>query len=237
MPTSTTSPAALAEFDITSDLNPDAAPDLFATSQQHSYLWGYWRKADGEIVAAPDWPTEYMQHVEMGWTSLRKYGEFTLQQVGWNVNREPFRLILQNGGAKEFSQAQIVSHNWHRRPPYKGVTFPQLDPDLVANVTCKFCRRQFSSWAETHDEALAVAEGNLARHESVSHKENSQNAGLARALKEGLLDPKAAAGLPTADLTALVQQMADTQASILQLLAAREAPYAPPKPTPPGVKR
>lgn len=226
----------LAEFDIRSDINPDAAPDLFAPAQQ-SFLWGYWRKADGEITAAPNWPTEYMQHIEMGWTSLRRYGEFVLQQAGWNVNREPYRMLFANGGAKEFGQAQIVSHNWHRRPPYKGVTFPQLDRTLIADATCKFCRKTFSSWHETPDEAQAVVDGNLARHESVSHKDNAQNAGLARALKEGLLDPKQAAGLSTTDLTALVQQMADTQSAILKLLAQREEPYLPPKPTPPGVKR
>jgi hypothetical protein len=233
-----TAAAALAEFEITSSLNPDNAPELIA--KKKSFHWCYWRKPDGEICLAPNWPTESVQRMEEGWISLKRYGEFTLQNAGWNVTREPFRLIMANGGAHEFSPAQIVTHNWHRRPPYKGIRFPQLDLEQVADATCKFCRKKFSSYSEDGGlpEARAVVEANLAKHETIAHKENSQNAGLARALKEGLLDPKAAAGLTTEDLTALVRQMADTQASILQLLAAREAPYTPPKPTPPGaVKR
>jgi hypothetical protein len=239
MPTDTSSPAAaLAEFDITSSVNPDDAPDLFAQARKKSYQWCYWRKPDGEICIAPVWPTEAVQRMDEGWTNLKRYGEFLLQQYGWNVTREPYRVIMQNGGAKEFSAAQIVSHNWHRRPPYKGIRFPQLDLELVAEARCKFCRKQFSSYSEEGlAEARSTVDANLARHEAVAHKENSQNAGLARALREGLLDPKAAAGLSTTDLTALMQQMADTQAAVLQLLAAREAPYAAPKPTPPGVKR
>jgi hypothetical protein len=235
-----TSPAAaLAEFEITSAVTPDQAPELFGSSgARKSYQWHYWRKPDGEICIAPGWPTEAVQRMDEGWTSLKRYGEFLLQQAGWSVDREPYRMLFANGGAKEFTAAQIVSHNWHRRPPYKGVLFPQLDRTQVGETRCRFCRKQFSSWSEDGlTEAQTVAEANLGRHESVAHRENSQNAGLARALKEGLLDPKAAAGLTTADLTILMQQMADTQASILQLLAQREAPYAAPKPLTPGVKR
>ncbi len=208
--------------DITS---PDDAPELFAAAFQQqerkSYLWGYWRKPDGYITTAPNWPTEYMMQIDEGWTSLKKYGEFLLQQSGWNVNREPYRLIFQNGGAREFTPEQVVSHNWHRRPPYKGVKFPQLDRDLVAEVTCKFCRKVFASYGV---DAMHSVDANLARHESVAHKEAAQNAGLARALKDGLLDPKAAAAMPTADLSAIIAQMAETQSLILQLLAQRETP-------------
>ncbi len=57
----------------------------------------------------------------------------------------------------------------------------------MAEVTCKFCRKQFSSYSEEVGEAQAIVESNLARHEGISHKDHSQNAGLARALKEGLL--------------------------------------------------
>lgn len=234
--------AALTEFEVVSDINPDADPELFAVRQPKSFMWGYWRKADGEICASPNWPSEYMQRVDEGWTSLRKYGEFVLQQTGWNVTREPFRLIFMNGGAKEFSPEQIVSHNWHKRPPYKGIKFPQLDMDFVADTTCKFCRKSFSSYSEESGEARALVEANLARHESVSHKDSSQNAGLARALREGL-DPKQAATMPSGDLNAILQQLATSQDLILQLLAQRETPTrsavaAPPRPPiAPPVKR
>lgn len=237
-----TATAALAEFDITGTLNPDDAPELFAgmSNKRKQFQWGYWRKPDGEICIAPDWPTEAVQRMDEGWKSLKQYGEFLLQQAGWNVTREPYRLILMNGGAHEFSQLQIVSHNWHKRPPYKGIRFPQLDLELVAEARCSFCRKTFASWGEQPGEAAEIAAANLARHQSVSHKDNAQNAGLARALKEGLLDPQAAAALPTTDLTALLQQMANTQDLILQLLAAREsAPVAaaPYKLPPVGAKR
>lgn len=223
----TTSPLQdLAEFEINSDYNPDATEGF--APKVRSYLWGYWRKGDGEILAAPNWPTEYMLQVDQGWKSLRQYGEFALQQAGWNVNREPYRLIFANGGAKEFGPAQIVGHNWHRRPPYKGVKFPQLDMALVGTATCKFCRKQFSSYSPEPGEGAIMAEVNLGKHESVGHKDASQNAGLARALKEGLLDPKAAAALPSSELTALMQQMANTQDLILRLLAEREPVVEPP---------
>ena len=61
--------------------------------------------------------------------------------VPWNSALEPWKQILQMGGAKEFPVSQIIAMHWDIRPPYRGVTFPQLRGAEVTNYQCPECSR------------------------------------------------------------------------------------------------
>ena len=64
----------------------------------------------------------------------------------WHSFKEPFKLILQLGGAKEFPVSQIIAYHWHVAPPYRGVTFPQLEAfyaggGTIHDLQCPECER------------------------------------------------------------------------------------------------
>ncbi len=85
---------------------------------------------------------------------LDEYGQFLITQadaqtralkhydsrgVVWNSFVEPWRLIFQKGGAKEFPLEQVIAYHWHIRPPYREVEFPQLRGLDIVDFECPEC--------------------------------------------------------------------------------------------------
>jgi len=124
-------------------------------------LWGYYRKRNGWIIQGPTTPTNRSDMEYMGHTFLPQYGQFQLgtreatsqpkaidaNGVPWNPAMESWRLIFQRGGAREFPIDQIVAYQWHIRPPYREVTFPQMQDVEVFDIPCPECDRVFCSTA------------------------------------------------------------------------------------------
>lgn len=114
-------------------------------------MHGYYRKPNGWIVVAATTPSNRGHYEYKGFRFLPQYGEFVngtfygeakerdARGVPWNPADEPWRLLFQKGGAKEFCPDQIIAHRWHIRPPYKEVTFPQLEGADITDVPCPEC--------------------------------------------------------------------------------------------------
>jgi hypothetical protein len=174
----------------------------------------YWKKpenqANGEPCIEAGWvtigsanPIEIDRQEEKGMIPLRKYGKFAYpfdRASGVDVSRERYKIILQSGGAHEFPVEQILELGWHRRPPYRGVKFPQLRGVEIHDVRCPVCRRVFLN-------------GDLlAKHESVVHRERSTNNQLARAIA----DANQSGNAPVAEALKL---LAEGQAATQKVLA------------------
>ncbi len=116
-------------------------------------LHGYYRKPNDWIVVAATTPSNRSGYEYKGFTYLPQYGEFangtnerTATQNArddrgnpWNPAIEPWRLIFQRDGAKEFPIDQIIAFRWHLTPPYKEVTFPQLEGVDITVYPCPEC--------------------------------------------------------------------------------------------------
>lgn len=150
--------------------SPGGIPDRQWTAPTSGQFM-YWRKADGWIVTGPAWPQEYARMVQKGMKPLDRYGRFADEPRVWDIRRQPYRQLLQQGGASEFTVAQVLELGWHRQPPMAGVTFPQLASVNHKDVMCEFCRRPYLSEEDLH------------RHQSISHRERAQNQQLARIIQ------------------------------------------------------
>ena len=112
-------------------------------------LHGYYRKINGWIVTAPTSKGNREDYEYKGFQLLNQYGQFKNVSdvthevdnngVGWNSFQEPWRLLFQRGGAKEFPIEQIIAYHWHIKPPYREVTFPQLDGVQIYDLFCPEC--------------------------------------------------------------------------------------------------
>ena len=136
-------------------LAPSLFPDRIETAAPPGRgLHGYYRRgANGWIVVAATTPANRSHYEYKGFTQLPQYGEFRngttggsareadVNGVAWNPADEPWRLILQKGGAKEFPLAQVIAFRWHVRPPYRDVVFPQLEGAEITNYQCPECDR------------------------------------------------------------------------------------------------
>lgn len=121
---------------------------------------GYYRNLRGWIVVASTTPSNRSDTEYKGGRYLSQYGEFENGTQGgdpkcyddrgvlFNSAHEPWRLIFQRGGAAEFPVDQIVAYGWHLRPPYREVTFPQMEGAAVFDLPCPECDRVFSALAE-----------------------------------------------------------------------------------------
>lgn len=118
---------------------------------------GYYRKPGGWIVVASTTPANRGHYEYKDFTFLPRYGEFAQGTGGgdakerddrgvlWNPADEPWRLIFQRSGAKEFPVEQIIAYRWHIRPPYREVKFPQLEGVNITDLPCPECSNVFSS--------------------------------------------------------------------------------------------
>ena len=134
---------------------------------------GYYRRGDnGWVVVAATTPANRSHYEYKGFTFMPQYGEFAngttggtkkesdARGVAWNPADEPWRLILQRGGAKEFPVEQIIAFRWHVRPPYREVKFAQLEGVKVYDFQCPECTKGLFS--STHEaEALSQLKTHL----------------------------------------------------------------------------
>lgn len=116
---------------------------------------GYYKSEKGWVLVASTTPSNRADWEYKGYTFLPQYGEFIngTNQPGakqkerdarglpWNPAIEPYRLIFQKDGAKEFPAAQVIAYRWHIRPPYREVTFPQLEGLDITNYQCPECNK------------------------------------------------------------------------------------------------
>lgn len=121
---------------------------------------GYYRNARGWIVVASTTPSNRAGTEYKGGHFLSQYGEFVNGTQGgaantaddrgvlFNSAHEQWRIIFQRGGAHEFPVDQVVAFGWHLRPPYREVTFPQMQGVAVFDLPCPECSRVFSSLVE-----------------------------------------------------------------------------------------
>lgn len=120
---------------------------------------GYWKRIEdgglssGWIVIASTSPSNRADSEYKGSRLLSMYGEFVNGSAQpraqakekdargnpWNPALEPWRLIFQLDGAKEFPIEQIIAYRWHIRPPYREVNFPQLQGIEITNHGCPEC--------------------------------------------------------------------------------------------------
>ena len=136
-------------------IDQDDLPSLFreqAVVAPDSWrgAFAYVRKPNGWIAHAPTTIGNKRDYEGRGFRYLLEYGEFIMsppggapkskdaRDVDWNPFEEPWLKILQMGGAKEFPIDQVIALHWHIRPPYRGVTFPQIDQP-VHDFQCPEC--------------------------------------------------------------------------------------------------
>ena len=121
---------------------------------------GYYKNIRGWIVIQSTTPSNRTGTEYKGGRFLSQYGEFVMDTNDprgapkaqdakgnpWNSAVEPWRVIFQLGGAKEFPIDQIIAYRWHIRPPYREAVFPQLSETKVYDFFCPECDdRVFSS--------------------------------------------------------------------------------------------
>lgn len=122
---------------------------------------GYYKRiedgglASGWIIMAATSPSNRRDSEYKGFRFLPQYGEFANGSAQprakaqerdargnpWNPALEPWRLIFQLDGAKEFPTEQIIAYHWHIRPPYREVSFPQLAGIEITNYGCPECEK------------------------------------------------------------------------------------------------
>ncbi len=214
--------AAQAKRGLSGYGNPETGEDI-----SDEYKHCYWRKMpsrlgprnadDGWIYVGGGCPTDFKNNHKLRREPLDQYGVFHLIQPGYDLNKDPYCIILAAGGAPEFTLDQITELGWHLRPPTilladgrrATVNFPQLaDWDGEAELTtesgvvvgkheCSHCQRVFRTPMD------------LAKHEVVMHSEASSNQALARNIAS------ANAGL-TGPMGDVLQQVAATLAQVQQ---------------------
>ena len=126
-------------------------------------LHGYYRKRNGWIVTAPTGKGNKEDFEYMGHEFLPRYGQFKnvndvthevdINGAPWNSFAEPWRVIFQRGGAKEFPIDQIVAYHWHIKPPYRQVEFPQLGGVEIHDLFCPECENGIFSSRNERDAA------------------------------------------------------------------------------------
>ena len=125
---------------------PTLFPELAEVKETSINYFVYWRRPDGWLIAGPGWPQEYTKRIRNGWQHLSQYGSFTpgrqsvdARGIPFDAAHEGWRVLFQKGGAKEFPLEQIVAHGWHIRPPYREVSFPQLEGVEIEVMDCPEC--------------------------------------------------------------------------------------------------
>lgn len=218
----------VAEFNVASEIS---VPQLQGQSNNGTKPSQYWAQPEtGWICIQPSWPTEAAYLYERGFRSLKdRFGVFFKKNDdGWDSILEPWRRIFQRNGADVFPVSQVLEHGWHRKPPYEGVTFPQLrelEPDekgrrweiLVGEMAgtihqdarCSQCGKFY------------LSDMNLRNHENIAHRETSANNALGRAIATAQVDAVAAGtGAMGGQLGEALAKMAEVQAAQTKALIA-----------------
>jgi len=98
----------------------------------------------------------YALYTHKGFKPLPEYGVLDPPGTDTRVGAQ-FRLILANGGAKEFPVAQVLAYRWHVDPPIAGLRFPQIEAvrDQIRQFACDEC--DFECWFIDGDRDTARA--------------------------------------------------------------------------------
>ena len=102
------------------------------------------------------------------------------------LDRHRYYWLFKNGGAREFTPAQIVAHKWHIKPPYgmDVAVFPQLEEYVLPEpLWCVMCSPTTPPYNTP---------GQLFQHGMIGHK---LDIAACRALLEDARTPPTAGGL------------------------------------------
>lgn len=121
--------------------------------------WMYWRLPNshgfassgraGWVQYAPGGATpkgardagSYTTYLKKGMVPITKYG-FIAPPTKPQAYLDSFLTILRApGGTAEFPASQVIAHNWHIRPPIKGLKFEQYEAlkGSIKQYTCEAC--------------------------------------------------------------------------------------------------
>lgn len=182
---------------------------------------GYWRKPDGTITFGAFTVNGLRTLTRKKFMPLYEYPQFTNdpnKAMRWDPMHDPYRLMLEAGGIKEFGLEQIVELGWHRKPHRvlqaqidklraTGVSaqealetvIPQLRGFTRTDVPCPLCPgRVFNSEEE------------LSSHD-ILHKEDVQTRRLGDAISKALTGGQAAS---TEAMAPVLQMLAQAIQSI-----------------------
>lgn len=211
---------ALSEFNV--------RPDGDGADKDSGRLM-YWRETEtGQIIYASAHPGDLSRMLKFGYTPLYKYGTFRdvngKDEGNWRPNVDPYRRILERGGEAEFTAEQVVQLGWDRKAPKlrngRTVVFPQLADRETFIKKCPACRRTFS--ALTAEEVDAQ----LRKHESIGHRDVSQQQQLARVLAETTTEMHG----PTAQVLKMLVDAQNAQAAAMTALMDKIAQMGAPAP-------
>jgi len=233
----------MAEFNVSTELSFGGQPG--GLNIKESFPFSYWVAPENHwITVMASWPTEAAYQWERGFRELKsRFGVFHKKNAEangsvWDSAAEPWRRIFAVGGQDVFPLSQILEMGWHRKPPYPGVTFPQLEQlepgkwrvllgeragEVFEDVVCA-CGRKF------------LERKHLAAHESIAHAATTQHNALGRAIAEGqatALDKNVSG--PIAEVLRVLVAQQEQQGAVLatllaELAAAKAAAVPPPKP-------
>jgi hypothetical protein len=177
----------------------------------------YRHKRDGRITTGAAWDKELVRQARKGMEPIFDLGNFDLENKDepggpWNINREPYRRVFAAGMQHIFSVDQIIEHGWHRKPPYRGVEFPQLEGVQIDEAKCRRCRKPYVVKVTLTDGEVREYDS-LERHVQIAHKESSHNEQLGSAIAGAAT---AGAGPMAEALAQLGQGMAAMQQSVAQ---------------------
>ena len=170
------------------------------------FTYTYWKQPNGHIYVGPAWASELKNRRKLGHEPLdHKYGEFQKRTKEWDTTVEPWRAIFRHPeGPAEFSVEQIRDMGWHKKPPYRGVVFPQLEGVEIEEFRCPTCKRG-RLWTDE----------DLRRHESVAHKDVSSSNQLARAIASAQKE-----GANTEAMTQILSMLAQGQQQMAEAISA-----------------
>ena len=199
---------------------PDAAGTL-----DNGGLQAYWRKPDGWIVISGMGPHSVQANLEQDFTLLKNYGKFVLQagKGCWQPNDDPYLLILQMGGIKEFTVEQIMAHQWHIKPHpvlaeqianFKrlghserealDLVIPQMQGVEFEVYKCHLCPQR--TFTQAH---------HLDKH-AILHKAERTQAAMGETIAKALAEAQAG---NMAALAPMLQSIAQSQEALTMLVA------------------
>ena len=217
------------------------APSL---NDPNSVSYGYWRKPDGWIRLS-QFGQNSMDALLRGHQMLPRYGQFSPPGGAGPsdpLRQDPLVMLVRNGGAHEVRPAQVQSLGWHRRPTSGAKGSHRLVWETVENAIARGAdekdaieqalpQLKESDWREWIDhkcqfcpQRVFNSSEDVARHESVMHKEDVRTRELresiSSALKEGGGNQNALMEVVVTLLARMGDQNQESRDQVNALLAA-----------------
>ncbi|MEK7111858.1 MAG: hypothetical protein AAB875_00875, partial [Patescibacteria group bacterium] len=142
----------------------------------------YWKRplqwdSPGWVVLGPTNAESFQKYIRMGFMPLFPYGQHITDTKEWRTQLDPYRKILENGGAKEFPVDQVIELGWQRKAPTikgKSVEFPQIEGVMefkgrpITNPSCEHCT------------AVFITDAMLSKHTALMHANQAQSTEFVR---------------------------------------------------------